>query len=891
MKRILFLLLLISGIAQAQDMHSVIYDNCDQGGNGIEEFYLESDNITILYEVLGEAEFHNYLDYNVTIHETLSNANNGVMPLGEYYTNTIPYLMSLYARVEEIATGDFEIVEVILRVNQNPVITQPADLTAYSPTGFAVFDLTSQNDIITGGDPDLVVEYYRSRQDGGLSNMIYQDSAYTNVSNPQVIWALVFNMNIGCTTITTFNLIVEAFNPNQIINFPDANFKAKLLSATPTNFIAYNFLNQYVKIDSNNDGEIQYSEALNIKQLNVSNGNILDLTGIEAFANLRSLDCSYNRLTSLNLSVLTQLEYLACVENQITTLNIDGLAELRQLYCYRNSLTSLDLSSSNNWDALGCGSNRITSLDLSTFTNYVPGNTELNLNDNRLTTLIVKNGIIDNGYMDLAGNPTLQFVCVDDSEIAYFQNKINDYGYTNCVVNSYCSFTPGGNYNTITGKVIFDSNSNGCDVSDLAQPLMKVKINDGTNAGSTFTNTAGDYKFYTQAGNFTVTPEIENPTFFNSNPANAVVNFPLANNSVSTNNFCLSANGNHPDLEIVVAPVVPARPGFEAVYKVVYKNKGNQTMSQNYGISFFYNQHLASFVSATVAPESNVAGGLNWSYANLMPFESRSFYVTLRINAPTATNPVNIDDVLTFTASIMPVAGDATVADNLFAYDQTVVGSYDPNDITCLQGDVVPASEIGNYLHYMIRFENTGNYHAENVVVKEIIDLAKYDIESLQVLGTSHAVDARIRGNIAEFIFQSINLDSGGHGNVLLKLKSKSTLVTGDQVSKKASIYFDYNFPIVTNDANTVFQSLSIGEHHLDNSIKMYPNPANEFVSVKASGFIKSVEFYDVQGRILQTNLVNERETKLDLSKYASGIYYLKIKTDKGYKIEKLVKK
>lgn len=866
MKRILFLLLLISGIAEAQDMHSVIYDNCDQGGNGIEEFYLESDNITILYEVLGEAEFHNYLNYNVTIHETLSNANNGVMPLGEYYTNTIPYLMSLYARVEEIATGDFEIVEVILRVNQNPVITQPANLTAYSPTGFAVFDLTSQNDIITGGDSDLVVEYYRSRQDGGLSNMIYQDSAYTNVSNPQVIWALVFNMNIGCTTITTFNLIVEANDP-QIVNIPDANFKAKLLSARPTNSIALNGSNQAIKIDLNDDGEIQYSEALNVFQLRVPSSNIASLVGIESFSNLRYLSCNSNNLTNLNLSSLVNLENIYCYDNLIANINLSNLPFLQILYCGSNLLSYLDLSSNS----------KICYIDCSSSTN--------------LQTVFMKNGVpVCSEQHDFSNNPNLRYVCTDEVEVLSLVQYFASLSM-NVNVNSYCSFTPGGNYNTITGKTIFDLNNNGCDVSGLAQPLIKVKINDGTNAGATFTNAGGDYKFYTQAGNFTVTPEIENPTFFNSIPANAVVNFPLANNSVSTNNFCLSANGNHPDLEIVVAPVVPARPGFEAVYKVVYKNKGNQTMSQNYGISFFYNQHLASFVSATVAPESNVAGGLNWSYANLMPFESRSFYVTLRINAPTATNPVNIDDVLTFTASIMPVAGDATVADNLFAYDQTVVGSYDPNDIQCLQGEIAPPSEIGNYLHYLIRFENTGNYHAENVVVKETIDLAKYDIESLQVLGTSHAVDARIRGNIAEFIFQSINLDSGGHGNVLLKLKSKSTLVTGDQVSKNASIYFDYNFPVVTNDANTVYQSLSIGEHHLDNSIKMYPNPANEFVSVKASGFIKSVEFYDVQGRILQTNLVNERETKLDLSKYASGIYYLKIKTDKGYKIEKLVKK
>ena len=66
-------------------------------------------------------------------------------------------------------------------------------------------------------------------------------------------------------------------------------------------------------------------------------------------------------------------------------------------------------------------------------------------------------------------------------------------------------------------------------------------------------------------------------------------------NSVATQNFCITANGVHPDLEIVIAPIVPARPGFTVEYKIVYRNKGNQVMSQLYGVNFFYNQNLMSF--------------------------------------------------------------------------------------------------------------------------------------------------------------------------------------------------------------------------------------------------------------------------------------------------------
>src|SRR5690606_34093774 len=139
------------------------------------------------------------------------------------------------------------------------------------------------------------------------------------------------------------------------------------------------------------------------------------------------------------------------------------------------------------------------------------------------------------------------------------------------------------------------------------------------------------------------------------------------------------------------------------------------------------------------------------------------------INAPTDTeNPVNIDDVLTFTSIITPQADDENVSDNTFVFNQVVIGSYDPNDITCVEGDLVSPDLIGEELHYVIRFENTGNFYAENVVVVMDIDETKYDVSSLKVLESSHDVRAQVRGNKAEFFFKGIYLDSGGHGNILL---------------------------------------------------------------------------------------------------------------------------
>ncbi len=456
------------------------------------------------------------------------------------------------------------------------------------------------------------------------------------------------------------------------------------------------------------------------------------------------------------------------------------------------------------------------------------------------------------------------------------------------VIGEGCSFTPGGNHNTISGQIKFDANNNGCDASDLPQPNIRININDGTAAGATFTNNQGTYNFYTQTGSFNLTLDIENPTWFTFSPATATIPFADNNNNTTTQNFCIAANGTHTDVEVVIEPIITARPGFDAVYKIVYKNKGNQAVSGN--VIFNYNDAFLENVSATVTADSQSTGVMNWSYTNLLPFENRSFYVTLHVNEPTLIPPVNIGDVLSFNASITTVTSDENPLDNAFNYDQTVVGSYDPNNITCMEGAIVPPSLIGSYLHYGVNFENTGTYPAENIVVKAVIDTSKYDVNSLQMLNTSNPAYTKITGNVVEFIFQNIMLDSGGHGNVLFKIKTKNNLVNGDMVSKNADIFFDYNAPINTGMANTTFQLLNNGQFVIDDSIIVSPNPTSSNVNINSNFNIKAIQVYDIQGRLLETKLVEDITTTINLSNKTNGIYFLKITTNTGSKVEKIVK-
>ena len=347
-------------------------------------------------------------------------------------------------------------------------------------------------------------------------------------------------------------------------------------------------------------------------------------------------------------------------------------------------------------------------------------------------------------------------------------------------------------------------------------------------------------------------------------------------------------------MEIVLLPTNQARPGFEANYQLFYKNKGTTTLSGS--IDFNFNDDVLDFVSATPTAASQNTGLLTWNYTNLQPYETGVIDVVLNINTPTdPVFPVNGDDVLDFTATINPVSGDETPADNVSELNQTVVNSYDPNDKTCLEGKTISPSEVGEYVHYVIRFENTGSANAINIVVK---DVAMYDVSSLRPLHGSHEYYTRIKNtNEVEFIFENINLpfdDANNDGFVAFKIKTLPTLVENDTFENKAEIYFDYNFPIITDkEITTVMNPLSVSEYSIDSSLKIYPNPAKGFIKISGNNNLESIAIYDINGRLLQEIKVlgNQTEKELSLEQLASGIYLIKVESDKGVLLEKLVKK
>lgn len=189
-----------------------------------------------------------------------------------------------------------------------------------------------------------------------------------------------------------------------LAHFPDENFRDR---------VAF-------YCDKDDDGTLSQDELNGVTELYVAHAYIKDLTGIELFPKLDTLDCKNNNLTRLDVSKNTKLTKLYCEFNQLTGLDLNKNTKLTELTCQVNQLTSLDLSKNTALTKLDCALNPLTSLDVSNNTalTYLDCNynqltgldlsqntalTKLGCHDNQLTSLdLSKNTALDT--LDCSGN-------------------------------------------------------------------------------------------------------------------------------------------------------------------------------------------------------------------------------------------------------------------------------------------------------------------------------------------------------------------------------------------------------------------------------------------------------------------------------------------------------
>ena len=197
-------------------------------------------------------------------------------------------------------------------------------------------------------------------------------------------------------------------------NVPDKTFREYLLK----------------QFDKDGNGVLTPAERYAVTEIDVENKYISNLSGLQFFPNLKVLNCSHNRLTSLDVSKNTVLQELVCWENQLTSLDVSQNTALQELACFENQLTSLDVSQNPALQKLNCGHNRLTSLDVSKNTEL----TYLKCSYNRLTELDVSKNT-ELTYLDCGYNRLTELDVSQNTKLTalYFvSNKITSLQADNC---------------------------------------------------------------------------------------------------------------------------------------------------------------------------------------------------------------------------------------------------------------------------------------------------------------------------------------------------------------------------------------------------------------------------------------------------------------------------
>ncbi|MFC0878314.1 T9SS type A sorting domain-containing protein [Saccharicrinis sp. FJH2] len=83
-----------------------------------------------------------------------------------------------------------------------------------------------------------------------------------------------------------------------------------------------------------------------------------------------------------------------------------------------------------------------------------------------------------------------------------------------------------------------------------------------------------------------------------------------------------------------------------------------------------------------------------------------------------------------------------------------------------------------------------------------------------------------------------------------------------------------------------------ISESGLNHIFKLYPNPVNDFIVIKMPKEIQysHLKILNIQGKIIKSFTVHNNQNQLDVSDLSNGIYFVRIQTDKGCLIKKIVK-
>lgn len=171
-----------------------------------------------------------------------------------------------------------------------------------------------------------------------------------------------------------------------------------------------------------NDNQVYTEKIKTVINLDLNRLDITDLTGIEAFAALESLNVDYNDLTSLDISSNTNLKILDAAENDLIEMDFTSNTALEEVELRSNKIADLVLNNPN-LKKLRVSKNHLTTLDVTSCVQLE----DLSVSQNLLVALDVRNGnnhLITNFFGRF--NTGLTCIEVDDASAGYLSTWEKD---------------------------------------------------------------------------------------------------------------------------------------------------------------------------------------------------------------------------------------------------------------------------------------------------------------------------------------------------------------------------------------------------------------------------------------------------------------------------------
>ncbi|MDF2453240.1 MAG: hypothetical protein K0S26_2744 [Bacteroidota bacterium] len=458
----------------------------------------------------------------------------------------------------------------------------------------------------------------------------------------------------------------------------------------------------------------------------------------------------------------------------------------------------------------------------------------------------------------------------------------------------------GTNCGSISGNVFVDNNSN-CIKNGGDNNLYNIQVvaNPGNRLG--YSNFNGDYFFSNLPfGTYSVTA--------NTNTVNMQTTCGTNILSVTLNSTTPNSNNNNfvrenipptqPDM-YVSAWSQGIVPGFVCrVNYLVYNSNtynANGVFKATLPTAFVPNITNANPAVYTLSGDTIIWNFNNINYSGWTP----NFYVDF-----TTPSTTPLGSVFTTCMYAQPNMADFDPANNNYCYSHSVTGSFDPNDKTVSPAGIGPNGDIAateTDLRYLIRFQNTGNGPAVNIVVKDTLS-PNVDINTFEMLGSSHNYNIDVlNGNVLRWKFNNIMLqdsnsnEPGSHGYIHYRIKRTANNTPGTQIKNTAYIYFDFNEPVVTNTAiNTIETITGIRyQNNADDHWIVYPNPStgilnliNNSISPETKLHIQIVNSF---GQLIHEESINANYKTVDLTKLSNGVYFMKLVSDKQSSVKRIV--